>query len=61
MKNCVEGFFQGFLRGLADDSVTKFDKNEDLALEMKGLTKLHWTRNFMWSKRSMLFFRNAES
>ena len=39
------------VRGLADDSVTRLDKNEDLALEMRDLTKLHWARNFMRSKR----------
>ena len=38
------------VRGLADDSVTRLDKNEDLALEMRDLTKLHWARNFMRSK-----------
>ena len=36
------------MRELADDSVTRLDKNEDLALEMRGLTELHW--NFMRSK-----------
>ena len=29
------------VRGLADDSVTKLDKNKDLALEMRDLTELH--------------------
>ena len=38
------------VRGLADDSVTRLDKNEDLALEMRDLTDLHWARNFMRSK-----------
>ena len=38
------------VRGLADDSVTWLDKNEDLASEMKDLTKLHRARNFMRSK-----------
>ena len=28
------------VRGLADDSVTRLDKNEDLALEMRDLTSL---------------------
>ena len=37
------------VRGLADDSVTRLDKNEDLALEMRDLTELHWARNFMRS------------
>ena len=41
------------VRGLADDSVTRLDKNEDLALEMRDLTKLHWARNFK--------FRNLRS
>ena len=38
------------MRGLSDDSVTRLDKNEDLALEMRDLTELHWARNFMRSK-----------
>ena len=38
------------VRGLADDSVTRLDKNEDLALEIRDLTELHWARNFMRSK-----------
>ena len=38
------------VRGLADDSVTRLDTNEDLALEMRELTELHWARNFMRSK-----------
>ena len=38
------------VRGLADDSVTRMDKNEDLALERRDLTELHWARNFMRSK-----------
>ena len=42
-------FFQS-VRGLADDSVTRLDKNEDLALEMRDLNELHWARNFMRSK-----------
>ena len=29
------------VRGLADDSVTRLDKNEDLVLEMKDLTETH--------------------
>ena len=37
------------VRGLADDSVTSLDNNEDLALEMRDLTELHWARNFMRS------------
>ena len=28
------------MRGLTDDSVTRFDKNEDLALETRNLTEL---------------------
>ena len=39
------------VRGLVDDSVTRLDKNEDLALEMRDLTELHWARNFLRSKR----------
>ena len=38
------------VRGLADDSVTRLNKNEDLALEMRDLTELHWARNFIRSK-----------
>ena len=38
------------VRGLADDSVTRLNKNEDLALEMRDLTELHWARNFLRSK-----------
>ena len=34
------------VRGLADDSVTRLDKNEDLALEMRDLTELHWGSEF---------------
>ena len=37
------------VRGLSDDSVTRLDKNEDLALEMRDPTELHWARNFMRS------------
>ena len=33
-----------------DDSVTRLDKNEDLALEMRDLTELHCARNFLRSK-----------
>ena len=43
------GFFQS-VRGLVDDSVTRLDKNEDLALEMRDLTELHCARNFLRSK-----------
>ena len=39
------------MRGLASDSVTRIDKNEDLAFEMGDLTKLQWARNFLWSKK----------
>ena len=39
----------GFPR-LADDSVTRLDKTEDLTLEMRDLAELHWARNFMRSK-----------
>ena len=28
----------------------RLDKNEDLALEMRDLTELHWARNFLRSK-----------
>ena len=38
------------VRGLSDDSVTRLDKIEDLALEMRDLTELHWARNFVRSK-----------
>ena len=38
------------VRGLVDDSVTRLDKNEDLALEMRDLTELHCARNFLRSK-----------
>ena len=38
------------VRGFADDSVRRLDKNEDLALEMRDLTELHWARNFMRSR-----------
>ena len=37
------------VQGLVDDSVTRLDKNEDLALEMRDLTELHWARNFLRS------------
>ena len=37
--------------GLADDSVTRLNKNEDLALKLalklRDLSELHWARNFM--------------
>ena len=29
------------MRGLSEDWVTRLDKNEDLALEMRDLTELH--------------------
>ena len=29
------------VQGLSDDSITRLDKNEDLALEMRDLTELH--------------------
>ena len=38
------------VRGLSEDSVTRLDKNEDLVLEMRDLTELHWARNFLRSK-----------
>ena len=39
------------VRGLADYSVTKLDQNEDLSLELRDLTELHWALlNFMRSK-----------
>ena len=37
------------VRGLANDSVTILDKNEDLALGMRDLTDLHWAWNFIGS------------
>ena len=40
------------VRGLADDSFTRLDKTEDLALEMRDLTLLHWARNFRPSKET---------
>ena len=40
------------VRGLVDDSVTRWDKNEDMALEMRDLTELHWARNFLRSKET---------
>ena len=49
MKNIVLRVFQN-VQGVVDDSFTRLDKNEDLALKMRDLTKLHWTQNFMWSK-----------
>ena len=45
------------VRGFADDSVTRLDKNDDLALEMRDLTELPWARNFM---RSMGDFQQRQ-
>ena len=38
------------MRGLEDDSVTRFVRKLDLALEIRDLTKLHWALNFLRSK-----------
>ena len=38
------------VRGLEDDSVTRFVRKLDLALEIRDLTKLHWALNFSRSK-----------
>ena len=38
------------LYGVHSDSVTRLDRNEDLALEMKDPTELHWALNFVRSK-----------
>ena len=38
------------VRGLEDDSVTRFVRKLDLALETRDLTKLHWALNFLRSK-----------
>ena len=38
------------VQGFSDDSDTRLDKNEELALEMRDLTELHWARNCMRSK-----------
>ena len=38
------------VRGLEDDSVTRFVRKLDLALEIRDLTKLHWALNFLRSK-----------
>ena len=38
------------VRGLEDDSVTRFVRNSDLALEIRDLTKLQWALNFLRSK-----------
>ena len=38
------------VRGLVDDSAIRLNKNEDLVLEMRDLTELHWARNFLRSK-----------
>ena len=46
---CLGRVFQS-VRGLADDSVTRLDTNEDLALEMRDPTELHWALNFRRSK-----------
>ena len=52
LRDFDEELFRVFqsVRGLVDDSVTRLDKNEDLVLEMRDLTKLHWARNFLRSK-----------
>ena len=33
------------MRGLEDDSVTRFVRKLDLALEIRDLTNLHWALN----------------
>ena len=38
------------VRGLVDDSVTRFVRKLDLAFEIRDLTKLHWALNFLPSK-----------
>ena len=38
------------VQGLEDDSVTRFVRNSDLALEIRDLTKLQWALNFLRSK-----------
>ena len=38
------------VRGLEDDSVTRFVRKLDLALEIRDLTKLNWALNFLRSK-----------
>ena len=38
------------VRGLEDDSVTRFVRKLDLAFEIRDRTKLHWTLNFLRSK-----------
>ena len=38
------------VRGLEDDSVTRFVRKLDLAFEIRDLTKLHWALNFLRSK-----------
>ena len=54
LRDFDEELYLGFSRVCEDwrmnDSVTRLDKNEDLALEMRDLTELHWARNFMRSK-----------
>ena len=38
------------VRGLEDDSVTRFVRKLDLFFEIRVLTKLHWALNFLRSK-----------
>ena len=38
------------MRGLEDDSLTRFVRKLDLAFEIRDLTKLHWALNFLRSK-----------
>ena len=51
------------VRGLEDDSVTRFVRKLDLALEIRDLTKLHWALNFCGQREissdAMIAYRHA--
>ena len=49
------------VRGLEDDSVTRFVRKLDLAFEIRDLTKLHWTMNFLRSKGDFQRYHDRSS
>ena len=49
------------VRGLEDDSVTRFVRNLDLAFEIRDLRKLHWALNFLRSKENFQLSHDRSS
>ena len=60
MKNIVLRVFQN-VRELADDYVTRLDKNKGSAFEMRDLTKLQWAGKFRRSKGDFQRSKNRSS